>query len=360
MATVVLSVIIISILVVVHEFGHFFCARKLGVRVEKFSLGFGPEILKRKRKDTEYSIAAIPLGGFVKMAGDNLAEYKAAPDEFLYQSPGARFWIVACGPLLNYALGFLFFCVVCFLGYPALTTEVGGLIKSFGAERAGVKIGDRITAIDGQKVTYWDQLQKIIYSKKANDKVGLSVLRDGKQIDIEVLLKEDKVNDALGQKKQVALLGIRPSEDFVIVRYGFFESFVKGAQHTWDLTWMIFKALWLLASGQLSLRESVTGPVGIVVVIGQVAKLGFVALLHLVAVLSVSLAVFNFLPLPILDGGHIALLGLEKIRKKPISAKTEEIIARVGFVLLISLVIFVTYNDILNFFGDKIKKFFAN
>ena len=109
---VIISVIIIGILIVVHEFGHFFCARKMGVRVEKFSLGFGPELFKRKKKGTEYSIAAIPLGGFVKMAGDNLAEYKHAPDEFLSQSPGRRFWIVACGPFLNYLLGFLFFCLV--------------------------------------------------------------------------------------------------------------------------------------------------------------------------------------------------------------------------------------------------------
>ena len=356
---IVISIIVIGVLIIVHEWGHFFCARKLGVRVEKFSLGFGPELFKRKRKGTEYSIAAIPLGGFVKMAGDNLAESKGAPDEFLSQSPGRRFWIIACGPLVNYFLGFLFFCAVCFLGYPSLTTKVGGLVEGFGAERAGVQAGDKITAIDGQKVTYWEELQKIIYSKKANDKVVLSVLRDGKEKNIEVLLKEEKINDALGQKKQVALLGIKQSEEFVTVKYGLFASFIKGAERTWELTRMMVRALWLLASGQLSLRESVTGPVGIVIVIGEVAKLGFVMLLHLVAVLSISLAIFNFLPLPVLDGGHIALLALEKIRKRPISLKTEQIIARVGFALLLSLVVFVTYNDILNFFGENIRKFFA-
>jgi regulator of sigma E protease len=359
---VIISIICISILIVVHEFGHFFCARKLGVRVEKFSLGFGPELFKRKRKGTEYSIAAIPMGGFVKMAGDNLAEYKATPDEYLSQPPGARFWIIACGPLLNYILGFLFFCLVFFLGYPSLTTRVGDLIKGFGAEKAGVQVGDKITAIDGKKITYWEELQKIIYSKEADDKVILSVLRNNQEEEIEVLLKEERVPDPLGQKKRVALLGIRPSqdpEDFITVRHGFFESVILGAQRTWDLTRMIFRALWLLVSGQLPFRESVTGVVGIVVVFGEVAKLGFVPILQLVAILSISLAIFNFLPLPILDGGHIALLGLEKIRKKSISIKTEQIIARVGFALLISLAIFVTYNDIVKFFGDKIGKFFG-
>lgn len=362
MSTLIISIIVISILVVVHECGHFFCARKLGVRVEKFSLGFGPELFKRKIKDTEYSIAAIPLGGFVKMAGDNLTDYKAAPDEFLSQSPGRRFWIIACGPILNYLLGFLFFSAVCFLGYPSLTTRVGGLIKGFGAEKAGVLAGDKITAIDGEKITYWEELQKIIYSKKADDKVILSVLRNNKEEEIGVLLKEEGVNDPLGQKKRVALLGIRPSEDpkdVITVRHGFFKSFILGAKHTWDLTKMIFKALWLLISGQLSVRESVTGPVGIFLVIGQVANLGFIALLHFLAVLSISLAVFNFLPLPILDGGHIALLALEKIRKKPIGLKTEQIITRLGFALLMSLAVFVTYNDIVRFFGDKIEKLFG-
>jgi len=356
---VIISVIIIGILIVVHEFGHFFCARKMGVRVEKFSLGFGPELFKRKKKGTEYSIAAIPLGGFVKMAGDNLAEYKHAPDEFLSQSPGRRFWIVACGPFLNYLLGFLFFCLVCFLGYPMLTTEVGGLREGFGAKKAGVQVGDKIISIDGEKVTYWEELQKIIFSKEVNDKVVLSVLRNDKEEKIEVVLQADKVNDPLGQEKQVALLGIEQSEEFVEVRHGFLESFILGAKHTGDLTRMILRALWLLVSGRLPFRESVTGVVGIVIVVGEVAKLGFVPILQLVAVLSISLAIFNFLPLPILDGGHIALLALEKIRKKSITAKTEQIIARVGFALLISLVIFVTYNDIVNFFGDKIERFFS-
>ncbi len=359
MVTFIIFIIILSVLIVVHESGHFFCAKAFKVRVEKFSLGFGPVLIKKKRKETEYSIALIPLGGFVKMAGDNLAEYKAAADEFLSQSPGRRFWIVACGPFLNYLLGFLFFSTVSFFGYPSLVTKVGGLIEDMGAQKAGIQVGDEIKAIDGQKVAFWDELQKIIYSKKAEDKVVLSVLREAKLKDIEVYIKEKQVDDPLGQKKRIGLLGITPSGEVVIVKHGFFESFVVGAQRTWELTHMTLKALWLLISGKLSMRESVTGPLGIFYVTGQVASLGFSALLHFVAVLSVSLAIFNFLPLPVLDGGHIALLALEKIRKRQISPKVEDVITRVGFVLIVSLAVFVTYNDILRFFGDKIAKFFG-
>ena len=329
------------------------------MRVEKFSLGFGPVLFKRKKKDTEYSIAAIPLGGFVKMAGDNLTDYKASPDEFLSQSPGRRFWIVACGPILNYLLGFLLFCAVCFLGYPSLTTKVGGLIDGFGAKEAGVEVDDKITGIDGEKITYWEDLQKIIYGKKANDKVILTLLRNDKEKKIEVLLKEKQVDDALGQKRRIGLLGITPSGEAVMVRHGFFASFILGAEHTWDLTQMTFKVIWFLISGKMSMRESVTGPLGLFFVTGQVISLGFTALLHFVAILSISLAIFNFLPIPVLDGGHIVLLGLEKIRDKKISPKAEDIITRVGLVLILSLAIFVTYNDILRFLGDKIA-FLAN
>ncbi len=359
MATFIIFIIILSILIIVHECGHFFCAKAFGVRVEKFSLGFGPELFKRKRKDTEYSIACIPLGGFVKMAGDNLADYKAAPDEFLSQSPGRRFWIIACGPILNYMLGFLLLCAVSFLGYPSLTTKVGGLIEGLGAQRAGVQVGDEIKAIDGQKIVYWEELQKIIYTKKNEDKVVLSVLREGKQKDIEVSIREKQMDDPLGQKRRVGLLGITSSGEAVIIRHGFFESFIVGAQRTWDLTHMTLKVLWFLISGKMSIRESVTGPLGIFIVTGQVVSLGFTALLHFVAMLSISLAIFNFLPIPVLDGGHIALLTLEKIRKKQISPKAEDIVTRVGLVLILSLAIFVTYNDIFRFFGDKIAKFFG-
>jgi regulator of sigma E protease len=137
---------ILSVLIVVHELGHFIAARRVGVRVEKFSLGFGPQLFKKKNKDTEYLISAIPLGGFVKMAGDSLEEYKGKSDEYFYKSPGERFQIIFAGPFLNYVLGFLFFWFIFFTGYPMLTTKVGGLLDDFGAKKAGLQVGDRIVS----------------------------------------------------------------------------------------------------------------------------------------------------------------------------------------------------------------------
>jgi regulator of sigma E protease len=358
MISILVFLFILSVLIIVHEFGHFIMAKKMGVRVEQFSLGFGPVLFKKKKKDTEYSVSLFPLGGFVKLAGDNLEEYTGKPDEYLSQKPSRRFWIIFFGPLLNYLLGILFFWVICFSGYPALTTKIGGLIDGFGAMEAGLKVGDKITAIDGKRVEYWEDLQKVIYSKNSKESVSVLLLRDGKEIALPVRIKEKDIEDRTGKKRKLGLLGITPFNEIVTVRYGFFKSFIVGFNKAKDLTVITYKSLGLLITGRLSMRESMTGPLGIFFITSQAANLGLIAILHLMAVLSLSLAIFNLLPLPILDGGHIFLLALEKIRGKALSLKIDQIVNKIGTALLISLAIFVTYNDIVRNFGDKISKFF--
>jgi len=359
MASFIIFLLILSILIVVHEFGHFVIAKKIGVKVEKFSLGFGQPLLIKKKDDTQYCINAIPLGGYVKYAGDNLEEYKGNSFEYFAKSRGERFWIIFFGPLLNYILGFLCFWFIFFAGYPTLTTKVGGLIDGLGAKDAGVKVGDKIIAVDGQKIEYWEELQKIIQSKKAATEVHLSILRNDREQTMAVSIKEKQFDDLLGQKRNVGLIGITPADEIVKVRHGFAQSFLLGINKTWDLTIMTYKAIWRMITGRLSLRESVTGPLGIFYITSQAARVGITALLHLVAVLSVSLSIFNLLPLPVLDGGHILLLAIEKIRGRYLSLKTEWIITQIGMTLILSLAIFVTYNDLLRFFGDKISRFFT-
>lgn len=358
MFTLLLFLFILGILIIVHEFGHFIAAKKIGVLVEKFSLGFGPQLLKKKKGPTEYSISAIPLGGYVKLAGDNLEEYQGKGEEYLFQSPGKRFQIVFCGPLLNYILGFLCFWFIFVIGYPSLTTEVGGLLDDFGAKRAGLAVGDRIVAVDGKNVAFWEDLQKQIRNKRTTDTVRLTVARDKKEFTADVSLRQKQLEDELGQKRSVGLLGITPSGDFINVRYGIFKGFFMAAGKTWELTVMTYKGLWRMITGQLSVRESVTGPLGIFYITSKVASIGLNAVLHLVAVLSVSLAIFNTLPLPVLDGGHIFLLGIEKIRGRSLSLRVDRIITQIGLTIIVSIAILVTYNDILRFFGDKISGFF--
>jgi len=356
---ILIFIFILSFLIIVHEFGHFICARLNGVRVEQFSLGFGPLIYKIKKGDTEYKLNLIPLGGYVKMAGDSQSEYHGKADEYFSKSPGQRFQIIFCGPFLNYILGFIFFGLIFFMGYPSLTSKVGGLIDGYGAKASGLKVGDKILAVDGQQVELWEDLQQGIRDRKIKSSVTLDVLRGNQELKFNVPIKEKALNDQLGEKHLLGIIGISPFDEIVEVKHGFFESIYLGLKKTVNLTVMTYTGLWRLVSGKMSMRDSMTGPLGIFFITSKVAKLGLIAVMHLVAVLSVSLAIFNLLPLPILDGGHLFLLGLEKLRKKALGAKSEEIINNLGFSLLITLALFVTYNDVMRLYGDKISKMLA-
>ncbi len=359
MITLFVFLIILSVLIFVHEFGHFIVAKKMGVRVESFSLGFGPQILKKKKGETEYSISLIPLGGYVKMAGDNLEEFSGQNYEYFSKPVGKRFWIISSGALLNYILGFLCFWFIFFTGCPTLTSRVGGLIEDFGAARAGVMVGDKIIAIDNQKVEFWEDLIDIIHNKKEAAKVSLSVIRGNEERKIDVQIKERQLDDALGAKEKKGLLGITPDyNDVIVVRHSILKSFFLALDKTWILTKLTYKGLWRIITGSVSFRESVTGPLGMFVITSKIASQGIAAILNLLGLISVSLAIFNLLPFPVLDGGHILFLGIEKIRGRTLKPKLEHIVTQIGVIMIISFALFVTYNDILRFFGDKIAKLF--
>jgi len=356
MIAIFIFVLILSLLIIVHEFGHFIAARKNGVRVEQFSLGFGPLIFKIKKGDTDYNLNLIPLGGYVKLAGDNQSEYQGKADEYFTKTPGKRFQIIFFGPLLNYILGFLFFWLIFFIGYPSLTTKVGGLIDGYGAKAAGLEVADKILAVDGVKVDAWEDLQQAIRERKISSSVELKVLRNNQELRFNVPIRDKMLNDQLGEKRVLGIIGISPFDELIEVRHGFFKSAYLGLKKTFDLTVLTYNGLWKLVSGKMSMRDSMTGPLGIFFITSKAAKLGLIAVLHLIAVLSISLGIFNLLPLPILDGGHLCLLGLEKLRKKALGVKAEEVINNLGFSLMIMLALFVTYNDILRLYGDKISK----
>jgi regulator of sigma E protease len=355
----IIFLFVLSILILVHEFGHFIIAKKIGIRIEEFFLGLGGKKLFSKRiNGTEYGIRVLLIGGYVKPAGDNLEEYKGKPDEYLSKPPGKRFWVIFCGPLCNYILGFLCFWLIFFVGFPTFTTKVGGLIDGWGAKDAGVRIGDKILAVDGKKVRFFEELQLIIQEKKNATKVQLLVSRDNTELSVDVIIKEKQLEDIFGKKHSTGLLGITPADEFVKIRHGFFESFYLGIKRTWGLTNLTYKGLWLMVTGKLALRESAAGPLGIYFITSKVARQGIIPLLNLIGLISVSLAIFNCLPLPLLDGGHILLLGLEKTRGKFLSKKSERIITQIGWTAIISLILFITYNDISRIFGDRLSGLF--
>lgn len=360
---IVLSLIyflaVLSVLVMVHEAGHFFAAKRLGIRIEKFSFGFGPRIFSIKRGDTEYLLSAIPLGGYVKMGGDEPGE-KLSNEQWEFLSRGVfdRFKVIFAGPLLNYLLAFLIFSVIFMFGSPTMTTEVGGLLKDYPAQKSGVLVGDKVLAIDGKTVNYWEDMTEAIH-KHAESPVTLTISRKGRLINIDVDPIVRKSKDIFGAPVQAALVGISPSQKIEKIKYPPAKAFMMGGRKLMDLTWITYKALWSMATGRLSLKESLTGPIGIYMITGQAAKLGLVYIFHLMAVLSASLAIFNLLPLPVLDGGHIIFLALEKIRGRPLSMKAQENIANVGVALLILLTVFIFYNDLAKFgiFGKVLGAF---
>ncbi|MDP3790646.1 MAG: RIP metalloprotease RseP [Candidatus Omnitrophota bacterium] len=351
--------IVLSILVLIHEFGHFIVAKKLGVRVEKFSFGFGPKLFSIKKGETEYLISAIPLGGYVKMAGDEPGEaLKGERCEFLSRSILDRFNIIFAGPLLNYILAFVIFSVIFMFGSPTLTTEVGSLMNDYPAAKSGISIGDRVMQIDGKSVKYWEDMTAIIH-KHLDGPIKLKIQRKDAIVDFEIQPVIRDMKDIFGKTNRIALLGIAPSQKIENVKYGFFDAFGMGFKKLVDLTVITYRALWSIICGKMSLKESMTGPIGIFIITGKAAQMGLIYLVHLMGLLSASLAIFNLLPLPVLDGGHILFLAIEKLRGKPLSMKTQEVIANVGVAFLILLTVFIFYNDIIKFGVFKnMAKFF--
>ncbi|MDP3804549.1 MAG: RIP metalloprotease RseP [Candidatus Omnitrophota bacterium] len=359
MLSLVYFLIVLGILVLVHEFGHFIVAKRLGVRVEKFSIGFGPKLFSIKKNETEYLVCAIPLGGYVKMGGDEPGEnIKGEKWEFLSRSVFDRFKIILAGSAVNYILAFLIFSVIFIFGSPTMTTEVGSLLKGYPAESQGILVGDKILAVNGKNVRYWEDMTELI-RKHSGGMMKVTIERRGKVFEKEIVPVMRETKDLFGKQVRIALMGIAPSEKIEKVRHGVLSSFSMGFKKLMHLTFITYKALWSVLTGQLSLNESMTGPIGIFVITGQAAKLGLIYILHLMAILSASLAIFNLLPFPVLDGGHIIFLAIEKLRGRPLSVKTQEAIANVGISLLILLTVFIFYNDIIKFgIAEKVMKLF--
>ena len=347
MISLVASIFVFGILIFIHEFGHFIIAKRNGVRVEKFSFGFGRVLWRRKIGDTEYLISAVPLGGYIKMLGDEPdEERKGVQGEFLSKSCGQRAQIVAAGAILNYLLAFLLFSFIFIIGSPMVTTRVGQLVEDFPAKAAGIKEDDIILAVDGEKVKYWEDMSGII-RRKTEQKIVLDVKRGNELFKINLTPKIEEYEDIFGQKRKIGLIGIAQSGETTEIKYGLARSFYEGGKELFLFSGLTYKALWLVITRRLPFKESFAGPILIFQLTGSAARLGFIYLLKLMGLLSMSLAIFNFLPVPVLDGGHLFFLLLEKLRRKPVSVRTQQIANQAGIFALVTLFIFVSYYDLL-------------
>ena len=348
--------LVLTVLVFVHELGHYLLARRNGVRVETFSIGFGPELFGwNDRAGTRWKVSAIPLGGYVKMFGD--ADPASMPGEHLREMSEAekavsfhhkrlmqRVAVVAAGPIANFILAVaLLTVIIAVRGQQFSPPDVGQVLQGSAAATAGIKPGDVIAAIDGQPVDRFETIQRIV-EVNTGTPLELTIKRGSEQLRLNVTPKVVTETDRLGFTHQIARLGIgRKGVDFV--KRNPIEAVWYASQESWYLTTGTLKAVWQMMIGLRS-SDELSGPIGIFQLSGAVVQEGFIPLLGFAAVLSINLGLINLFPIPVLDGGHLLFYAAEAIRGKPLSQRAQEYGFRLGLALVLMLMFFATWNDI--------------
>lgn len=328
---IISAIIAFSILIIVHELGHFTLAKINGVKVEEFSLGMGPKLFGIKGKETEYLIKALPIGGYVKMLG----EEEAVTDKraFSSKTSAQKLSIIAAGPLMNLILAVLLFGIVGSRGYPV--PVVNEIIKDSPAVTSGIKVGDKILKVDNEKISTWEDFQTKVYMMKGKP-LNLTLLRDGTEKNINVI-------PIMNKEEKRYLIGIAPA---FLKNPTIIQSTSYGFRQTGSLIKQTIGFFGTLFKGKAS-SSDFGGPVTIIKLSGQVAKAGIIPLMTFAAYLSVQLAIFNIIPFPALDGGWIFLFLFEIITRKKVDDKKVGFINYIGFALLMTLMVLITIKDIL-------------
>jgi regulator of sigma E protease len=355
--------VILTVVVFIHELGHFLVGRWCGVGVTAFSIGFGPELVGwNDRHGTRWKISAIPLGGYVKFAGDVNATSAPDPEtlarltpaeravSFHHKSVGKRAAIVAAGPIANFLLAIVVFAGISFIsGRYVLAPRIDAVQAGSAAERAGFQPGDLVQSINGRPISSFADMQRII-SANAGETLAVEVERGGGTVSLSAVPDIRETDTPFG-KQRIGLLGLQGSKDPNDVRrvtYGPVESLKVGVSETWYVVERTFDYLGKLIVGRES-ADQLSGPIGIAIVSGQVASVGGLGgIVSLIAVLSVSIGLINLFPIPLLDGGHLMFYGIEAARGRPLSERAQEIGFRIGLAIVVMLMLFATWNDIVN------------
>jgi len=348
------AVVGLGLLIVFHEFGHFLLAKLSGVGVLTFSVGFGPKLWVIKKGETEYALSAFPLGGYVKMVGEDPDEevpQSQIEKSFAHKSLLKRIAIVVAGPGFNLLLAvFLLMVVYTFYGVPVMSTQVSAVEKGSPAEKAGIVKGDRIVAIDGSEVTEWEDLSQRI---KASDgkALGFQIRRGTETISVTVQPSKKENRNIFGELKDDWMIGIGSQVSIEKGKPGL--AVVRAVYQTYDYAKLTLVAFYKMIVGDVSPRN-IGGPILIAQLAGQQAQEGLGSFLAFLAVLSINLGVLNLLPVPVLDGGHLLFFLVEAVIRKPVSLRYREMAQQVGICLLGLLMIYAFYNDILRFFEKQV------
>jgi len=354
---------VLTIVVFFHELGHFLVARWCGIKVLTFSIGFGPELAGfNDRYGTRWKLSAIPLGGYVKFFGDDNEASAPNPEaiagmseaerklSFAGQKVAPRAAVVVAGPLANFVLAIVIFAAIFMtVGKQTTTARVDTVQPNSAAAAAGFQPGDLVLSIDGSKIDSFSEMQRIV-SVSAGETLTIEVERGGAPVTLRATPQLRELKDNFGNVQRLGVLGISRSMapgDIHSRKMGPLEAVVAGAQETWFLVDRTLSYIGGIFTGREA-ADQLGGPIRIAQVSSQVASAGFVALIHLTAVLSVSIGLLNLFPIPMLDGGHLLFYGIEALRGRPLSERAQELGLRIGLAIVVMLMIFATFNDILH------------
>lgn len=340
--TILITLLVIAVLILVHEWGHFIVARKIGIPIWEFSIGFGYRLFSVKKDGIEYSVRLIPLGGYVRMAGEEPGD-ETDPKGYLNRTPLEKMAVAFAGPFMNFIMALLVFIFVySFIGIATSPNEplVGKVLGDKPAAQAGLQEGDRILAVNGVEVDTWTEMTAAIDRNAAGEEMELTIQRGAT---VKTLKLTPVVNETTGKP------GIGILAQVVYEKKGIWEGVKIGSVQTYQATADLLTGLGILVSGGASMND-LAGPVGITQLVGQFAQLGFVTLLMFAAFLSINLGILNLLPIPALDGSKIVFAVVEAIRHKPLEPEKEGFIHWLGFLFLILLMVLVTFNDIARLF----------
>ncbi|MGB9699496.1 MAG: RIP metalloprotease RseP [Thermodesulfobacteriota bacterium] len=352
--TIVATIIVLGVLIFVHELGHFLMAKKSKVGVITFSLGFGPKIIGKKIGETEYQISLVPLGGYVKMVGEEPGE-KVPPElinkSFSNQSVGKRMGIVFAGPFFNFLFAIVAFAVVLMIGMPTLLPEVGEVKPDYPAYQAGLQKGDLIIKANDLPIKRWEDLAQLIH-QSAGKNLSLVVKRDKETFSVSLIPQVSKQKNIFGDEIEVGLIGISPAGTFFTERFLPWEAIYRSLLQSWRITELTVVSIVKIIEGKIS-AKTIGGPILIAQLAGQQAKAGPLSLIIFMAVISINLVILNILPIPALDGWHLLIFLIEALIGKPVSLKLRERAQQIGIFIIILLMLLVFYNDLTRLVGPE-------